>query len=136
MNDVFYCNVYLSSERINISMDVRAFLKKGTTITFSGIVSYLLKLPPWLCVFLSVLVFSAFIWYTWVNAPKRYWDSYNKRHTKNWVSLVSFLPGLRWWEIENLNNKKPLISEINGKVEDSIELEFKTKLGIEQIGYL
>ena len=43
---------------------------------------------------------------------------------------------LRWWEIENLNNKKPLISEINGKVEGSIELEFKTKLGIEQIGYL
>ncbi len=63
-------------------MDVRAFLKKGTTITFSGVVSYLLKLPPWLCVFLSILVFSAFIWYTWVNAPKRYWDSYNKRHTK------------------------------------------------------
>jgi|GEM_PF-3442906 len=63
-------------------MDVSAFLKKGTTITCSGIVSYLLKLPPWLCVFLSILVFSAFMWHTWINAPESFWKSYDKRHIK------------------------------------------------------
>ena len=82
MNDDFCCDVYLSSERVNISMDISAIFKKGTTITVTGVFSYLLKLPPWLYVFLGILVFAAFAWYTWINTPKHYWKSYDKRHTK------------------------------------------------------
>ncbi|PEH49293.1 hypothetical protein [Enterococcus faecium] len=63
-------------------MDISAFFKKGTTITISGVASYLLNLPTWLYVFLGILVFLAFLWHTWINAPERYWKSYDKRHIK------------------------------------------------------